>query len=46
MTRPTRSMDGLISGDVSRALEAYARLVADTVEQGEIAMVFGLVHAA
>ena len=31
-----------MSGDVSRAVEAYARLVADAVEQGDIAMVSDL----
>jgi len=35
-------MDELMSGDVSRAVEAYARLVADAVEQGDIAMVSDL----
>jgi hypothetical protein len=35
-------MDELMSGDVSRAVDAYARLVADAVEQGDIAMVSDL----
>jgi hypothetical protein len=42
MTRPPDPMDELMSGDVSRAVEAYARLVADAVEQGDIAMVSDL----
>lgn len=31
-----------MSGDVSRAVDAYARLVADAVEQGDITMVSDL----
>ena len=42
MTRPSDPVDELMSGDVSRAVEAYARLVADAVEQGDIAMVSDL----
>ena len=42
MTRLPDPMDELMSGDVSRAVDAYARLVADAVEQGDIAMVSDL----